>query len=210
MAKVLMHFGRAYAICCLVTAIAVPCVNGDDAPVQVPAEVDQRLLDGLDKLGPLRSRPSADIAGEDLGAAKPESTLAGLARLMHSVEQRIRRNDTSTTTTQLQSDIAGELSKMLESAEEQAASRSSAAAGDQRSDEAVKANSAGTEGNPQTKNGDAPNDPSDLLDAVWGRLPEQLRQQIQSPLQEEFLPRYERVIKQYYKRLAEEQPRLRN
>ena len=67
------------------------------------------------------------------------------------------------------------------------------------------------ESDPRPRTGDdVPSDPSDLRDAVWGTLPERLRGQIQTPLQEEFLPRYERIIKQYYKRLAEQQRRLRD
>jgi hypothetical protein len=181
-----------------------------DEPPQPTTEGDQRLIDRLDKLQEPRRKPSADIAGEDLGAARPESTLASLARLMRGVEQRMRRDDTSVATQQLQSDIAAELAKMLETAEQQAASRSSAAPVDKSSDQTSKANPDGTEGDPRSRNADGANDQSDLLDVVWGTLPERLRQQIQSPLQEEFLPRYEQVIKQYYKRLAEEQRRLRD
>jgi len=125
------RFVSFFGIGCLVTAVGLSTSYGDDDPPPIAPAVDQRLLDGLDDLPPPRPNSSADIAGEDLGAAKPESTLAGLARLMRGVEQRIRQNDTSTATTQLQSDIAGELAKMLEAAEQQSASQSSAAAADQ-------------------------------------------------------------------------------
>ena len=195
---------------CLVTMIGVSMTRGDDEPPRLPPDVDRRLLDGLDDLPPLRPKSSADIAGEDLGAAKPQSTLADLARLMQGVEQRMRRNDTSPTTTQLQSDIAGELAKMLESAEQQNANRSSAASAGEPSGQMGPTNPNGSAGEPPTPGEANTDEQADLLDAIWGTLPERLRQQIQSPLQEEFLPRYERVIKQYYKRLAEEQRRLRN
>lgn len=208
--KASKRFVWANCICGVMFALGVPHAYGDDVPARVPAEIDQRLLDGLDQPVRPQTNRSADIAGEDLGAAKPESSLAGLARLMRGVEQRMRRADTSAATTQLQSDIAEELAKMLKSAEQDNASRASAAAADKSSDEASKSSPDGSVGDPQSQNSDGTNDPADLLDAVWGTLPERLRQQIQSPLQEEFLPRYERVIKQYYKRLAEEQRRLRD
>jgi hypothetical protein len=38
---------------------------------------------------------------------------------------------------------------------------------------------------------------------VWGQLPPQLQKQIQSPTHEQFLPKYETLIIEYYKRLAE-------
>jgi hypothetical protein len=201
---------RMAGIGCLVAVVGWPLASADEAAAPLPTEVDQRLLDGLDDLPPSSPKPSADIAGEDLGAAQPESTLAGLARLMRGVEQRMRRDDTSGTTTRLQSDIAAELAKLLEAAEQESASRSTSAAAGETSDQASQTSRDGSEGDPKSRDEVDANEQADLLNAMWGTLPERLRQQIQSPLQEEFLPRYERVIKQYYKRLAEEQRRLRN
>ncbi len=195
---------------CLVIALGLSTAYGDEPPPPVAPAIDQRLLEGLDDAAPPRPNPRADIAGEDLGAAKPVSTLASLAHLMRGVEQRIRSNDTSATTTQLQSDIAGELAKMLAAAEQQSASQSSAATAGQPSAQQGNTQPDGSQGDPRSRNGEGTDEQADLLDAIWGTLPERLRQQIQSPLQEEFLPRYERVIKEYYKRLAEEQRRLRN
>jgi hypothetical protein len=43
-----------------------------------------------------------------------------------------------------------------------------------------------------------------LLRQVWGHLPPKIRDQMQSGLIEEFLPKYERLIEEYYSRLAEE------
>jgi hypothetical protein len=99
---------------------------------------------------------------------------------------------------------------MLETAEQENASRSTAAASGEPSDQTGQTSPDGSGGEPRSQDGGNADEQADLLGEVWGTLPEQLRQQIQSPLQEEFLPRYERVIKQYYKRLAEEQRRLRN
>ena len=44
----------------------------------------------------------------------------------------------------------------------------------------------------------------DLLRRHWGHLPAKLREQMQSSLKEQFLPKYERVIEDYYRRLAED------
>jgi hypothetical protein len=202
-------FVTFFILVCFVTVLDAPITSGDDN-VSPPADVDQRLLDGLDDPAPSRPKPSMDVAGEDLGAAQPKSTLAGLARLMRDVEQRMRQKDTSAATTQLQSDIAAELAKMLETAEQENASSSTAASASEAAEQASKTNPDGTEGEPQSQDGSDADKQPDLLDAIWGTLPERLRQQIQSPLEEEFLPGYERVIKQYYKRLAEEQRRLRD
>jgi hypothetical protein len=44
----------------------------------------------------------------------------------------------------------------------------------------------------------------ETLKQVWGHLPARVREQMQSGMAEEFLPKYERLIEQYYQRLAEE------
>ena len=48
-----------------------------------------------------------------------------------------------------------------------------------------------------------PESTRELLIQVWGQLPAHLQEQIQSPTQEQFLPQYERLIIEYYRRLAE-------
>ena len=45
----------------------------------------------------------------------------------------------------------------------------------------------------------------DLFRRIWGNLPDKLREEMQASLSEQFLPKYERLIEEYYKRLAEEQ-----
>ena len=43
-----------------------------------------------------------------------------------------------------------------------------------------------------------------LLKEVWGHLPERVRRQMQSGSPEEVLPKYQKLIEEYYKRLAED------
>ena len=43
-----------------------------------------------------------------------------------------------------------------------------------------------------------------MLRRVWGHLPEKAREQMQNSIDEEFLPKYEKLIEQYYQRLAEQ------
>jgi hypothetical protein len=45
-----------------------------------------------------------------------------------------------------------------------------------------------------------------LLKDLWGQLPEKAREQMLQTSPEQFLPKYELMIEQYFKRLAEEQP----
>jgi hypothetical protein len=45
----------------------------------------------------------------------------------------------------------------------------------------------------------------EMVKAVWGQLPERTRQQMLQSFSDEFLPKYETEIEQYYRRLSEEQ-----
>jgi len=46
---------------------------------------------------------------------------------------------------------------------------------------------------------------SDVVKELWGHLPERSREQLLQSFSEEFLPKYEREIQQYYRRLSEDQ-----
>ena len=47
----------------------------------------------------------------------------------------------------------------------------------------------------------------DLATAVWGHLPDRVREQLQQSYRERYLPGYEDLVEQYYEALAEEQAR---
>ena len=44
-----------------------------------------------------------------------------------------------------------------------------------------------------------------LVKKIWGELPDTTREQMLEPLVEEFLPKYELLIEEYFRRLAAEQ-----
>jgi hypothetical protein len=46
---------------------------------------------------------------------------------------------------------------------------------------------------------------NEMVKALWGNLPERDRQQMLQSFSDEFLPKYELEIEQYYRRLSEEQ-----
>ena len=43
-----------------------------------------------------------------------------------------------------------------------------------------------------------------MLKEVWGHLPARVREQMQNAASEQFLPKYEAMIEQYYERLTED------
>lgn len=48
-------------------------------------------------------------------------------------------------------------------------------------------------------------DVNELVKALWGHLPERSREQMMQSFSDDFLPKYELEIEQYYRRLSEEQ-----
>lgn len=181
---------------------------GDSTPAAQPTEptkparaVDRQLLDDLD-------------AGEDIGQEK-KSPLQELGEKMKHVEERIRGRDTSETTLELQREISDQLAKLIEQAKKQGKQGGNSNAGGQGKPGAESGNESG---NPSAapasestqrvdrtdtvERGSA--DVKDLIRRVWGHLPDKMREQMQNSIDEQFLPKYETLIEEYYRRLAEQ------
>jgi hypothetical protein len=160
---------------------------------------------------------AAAPAGEDAG--KPQSDveqLAQIARAMRISESLIRNQKTAEETQRVQADIVGGLSKLIDKYQGQGGDEQrKQPSGTAPSNTSGNATAAGETGNASPrgtqKDGTGKVEPpataKDLVSEVWGRLPEVLQRQIQSPLREQFLPGYEKLISDYYKRLAEDQQR---
>jgi hypothetical protein len=149
-----------------------------------------------------------DAAGES------QNPLARIAEQMRAVESRIARHDTSPATQQAQQEIVESLDALLEQARQ--------AAGSKKPDDEGSGSAQAGVGNGQPAAGpprDSANriergtkeqaetaDVKDVLRRVWGHLPDKLRDEMQASLSEQFLPKYERLIEEYYKRLAERRP----
>jgi hypothetical protein len=218
---------------CVFASIQFVIVAGigfaDDKPP--PKSLDAQLLEGLDadllkglpapSKRPAGDQPAADKPTNptDPAGALPESTasnpLAQIAERMRAAQQRIAGRDTSDSTQQLQRQIQDDLAALIEQAKQQCAACNKSGSG--------QGQLAGTTGgNPTpaaprdstgrieqgTKEEVETADVQDLIRRFWGHLPDKMREQMQSSLSEQFLPKYERLIEDYYRRLAED-PRAR-
>jgi hypothetical protein len=187
--------------------------------------LDQQLLDDLDRellegLPASKSRGKADgkapaTVTPQREASEPQNPLAKIAERMRSVESRIAEHDTSAATQEKQALIVGDLESLLEAAKkaqqrgkpqggkgspsgQEGTGTGDAVAGPPR--DSTNRIERGTKEKPETA------DVKDLLRRIWGHLPEKLRDEMQASVGEQFLPKYERLIEEYYKRLAEERP----
>lgn len=162
---------------------------------------------GSDQAG---SKQSDDVEPIQSITISPQIQTMELIRAkMDEVAKRLDRADTSTTVQDVQLDVLAELDRLI--AADSANSSTNAAQKQQSEGQGEDENATGQQtaddGGGQTGGeGSVSNDsePSrrDLIDRAWGHLPDRIRERMQSALGEEFLPKYEKLIEAYYKRLA--------
>jgi hypothetical protein len=163
-----------------------------------PSPDEQRLQDDLK-------------AGEDLGSA-PENPLLLIGRQMRAAQQRIAQKDTSDETQSVQGEIIDELKKLIEQAKKQGGSGNKTTRGrgtgkggpgDGQVQPGAPREATDRVGKPQTEATETA-DVRDLLQRIWGHLPQKRLDEMRNALSDQFLPKYEKLIEEYYKRLAEE------
>jgi hypothetical protein len=206
----------------LLSIVATVFVNAQERP-------GDPLLDDL-KSTPTKNKAAAPTAaslterlrqeltgGEDIGEEE-QQPLQRVRRRMQLAEELIAAKAISQETQELQKLISDELAAMVSQAQKQG--QGGSARRPQTGQQSQAANPMG-EGTGEAKAG-PPRDSSQRLDSgevassksaadsravmqrLWGNLPEKVREQMQSAPIEQFLPKYNKLIQEYYKRLAEE------
>lgn len=185
-----------------------------------PGIVDDDLFEGLRpavEKAPAASEETGE--GEDIqfGSADP---LSQLAKKMRKSETSIAGGDLSSDTHELQDEILSELDKLLNETKKNCkggncnkpGSGSSSSSASSSKSGAPKPGTTKPTGQSTNRVGKAGGTETDDVDAaesmksVWGHLPPRLREAMQSASLEQFLPKYERLIGEFYKRLAETDP----
>jgi hypothetical protein len=224
---------RAVAALLLSTVLAGPLAAQSPAerPAKPPRSLDQQLLDDLDRdllqglptgkeAGKLSAPPNDDARRDRepekataKTAANPDHPLGKIASEMRQVERRMVEHDISSATQQQQAAIVAQLDALLNQAQQ-------AQSGGQNKEGSGASQAGIGTGNPVpgpprdssnriergTKEEAETADVKDTIRRLWGHLPDKLRDEMQASLSEQFLPKYERLIEEYYKRLAEERP----
>ena len=191
----------------LLEGLSAPAAKSPPAP-SPPSNLDRQLLDQLGQ-------------GEDLGGESSDPFLV-IGRQMRTAEELIGRRDASATTRRIQQEIVTDLDQLIEQMNKQCAGGQSSSAGKPSPSPDKQGKPGSKAGSGENRGGSKPardsetrvgqSDASDArlaqametLKQVWGHLPARVREQMQSGMAEEFLPKYERLIEQYYQRLAEE------
>lgn len=150
-------------------------------------------------------------AGEETGSP-PEHPLQKIGRQMRAAQERIAQKDTSLETQSAQGDIVRELEKLIEQANKRGGGGNKSSSGkgtgkpgvgDGQATPGEPQDSTDRVGKPQTDAAQTA-DVHNILARIWGHLPEKMRDEMQSAISDQFLPKYEKLIEEYYKRLAEE------
>ncbi len=201
-----------------------------DPPAPAPHQgLDDKLLDGL-PAGPAKERQVTDPAdrtaaertpvtppagvldpfaeGSDIG---PQDPLQRIGRQMQLVQERLFQRDVSSQTQQTQQQIVTELDELIAALAAQQKSslqrrRSPSPGDDQQALQTGKQAARDSDGQPGNEETRAAETAAmqQAADEIWGHLPERFRRHMQNPGAIEFLPKYRRLIEDYYKRLAED------
>lgn len=200
---------------------------------QPPAQKSKRDQPAPDQAPP---RAGSDDLEERLrqelgGAALPDETDNPLVRAgqrMRAAQERIAAARADTATQELQTEAVAAIDELLEQAKKKRGQKSSGKQPQQQSKRSQpqqpqrqqqQAGASGS-GNPQQASRDSTEelrpDRVEAVDAVlagelmkdlWGHLPARVKEQMLQSSIEEFLPKYQALIEEYFKRLIDEQSR---
>ena len=188
----------------------------DDGPAAKPTadSLDDSLDDEL-----LRDLGPADEATEN-----DDNPLSRIGRKMQEAQRLIAQRQPGEPAQKLQQDIVTELDELLKQARKQQSqqqqssgskkpqqSRRDKPGQPQQQPAGGKPEEAGNEparDSTEQQRPEAPAQPDigqmqDMLRELWGHLPEHERQQVINSTIEKFVPKYESLIKEYFKRLSE-------
>lgn len=190
----------------------------DDIPTDPSFDQPDGNADPTDK--PLIDQ----LEGEDIGA-EGENDLSRISRQMRLVQERIAQQEVSETTQGLQKQIVADLDALIKQIQQQQKKKQGSPSSSKTQNpggEVKQPNNQPNAGQPQQPN-EKPSrnseerlterdaDPTDaaamqaMIKRVWGHLPDRVRQEMQNASVEEFLPKYQELIEDYFRRLAEEE-----
>ena len=190
-------------------------------------ELDRELFDPGDRrAGPgdppgegpddLRDRLQRELG--KAAVAEDDNLLLKVARSMRELEGRIARNDSGLTTQAQQQQVIDDLDRLIEQARKQCQGSKPGSKPSQKSSNQPKKGSPGKKpgakpgvapvmkiGNGESRQADKQQTQTFMKELWKVTLPQQQRDQLlQSPF-DEFLPKYELLIEQYFRRLTEEE-----
>lgn len=190
----------------------------DDLDRDLLGDLEADLLDDLNKPAKKDQTQLKQKVGEgeDLGQrGKPDNPLQKIMKQMRSAQSRIAAADASKKTQKIQQDVIADLNLLIEQLQKQCsqcknpngqASGAAAKAGNKAARKpGDKPSSDSTDRLDKAKdNKGGALAPAQLVKEVWGHLPARIVDQMSRQSVEKFLPKYEQLIEDYFRRLAED------
>jgi len=182
------------------------------------------LFDGLppaEKNARPAKRPAEEellIPGEDIELGGTRDPFARIAGKMQRSQQALSAGNSKKPTQELQDEILLDLDALLKNMEKKCqggqcskpgskSSAGSSSAGAKPSNKPPTDSTARVGKPGETTESEDKAAADDALRAIWGHLPPKLREAMQNVRADEFLPKYDRLIEEFYRRLAEQPPR---
>ncbi len=151
--------------------------------------------------------PPTVPAGEDLGRQGESDPLLPIELQMRQLHRRLVDGDTGRETQLLQIRLVEDLEGLLDSARSRQQDRAGLVSSNsgQGSNQAGMGTSQG--GNETTGDGQQVLDPppdhlSPAIQRIWGSLPPEVRSELRGTRIERFLPKYESMLEEFYRRLS--------
>ena len=204
-------------------------LGGDPLDPAVRRELSSPPAAPKQRGGPLFPEAAEDPLEQlrrELGAAaesEEANPLLNIARRMRTVQLLMARTESGTQTQETQTGIVTTLEQLIAQAKKKCGQCKPS---DKPPQEVSSSKPNPKPGEPKPKPGNPDAKPSkdskatpgratarrpdmgqmqSLVKKIWGELPDTTRQQMLEPLVEEFLPKYELLIEEYFRRLAAEQ-----
>ena len=193
-------------------------------PADAPKKAPMRTLAPDDMFAPdpeSRAHPRFDDLGEDIGQPSGPLSLARVRQGMQQAETLLGNPRAVADAGQVQKQVVAQLDKLIEELSRQCqacqqggqspkpnASQPSQSKPGQPKSALGRGSTAARDSTDRLDQSNAqPVDKSDrdeLMKNLWGHLPERSREQMMQSFSNEFLPKYELEIEEYYRRLSED------
>lgn len=158
------------------------------------------------------------IPGEDIELGGTRDPFARIAGKMQRSQQALSTGNSKEPTQELQKEILFDLDSLLKNMEKKcqggqcnkpgSKSSSGSSSTGSKPNNKPPTDSTARVGKPNETTGSEDKAAADnALREVWGHLPPKLREAMQNIRADEFLPKYDRLIEDFYRRLAEQPPR---
>ena len=184
---------------------------------RLPAAERKRLRESAQDQGPEvdRDRQRRLTQGEDLGQQSEKNSWLRIGTSMKNVQGRLAVGDLGQETQQLQKMISQDLSGLMKQFRQQSSGSSfrpgsgaAASAGIQDSDDPSPSSKPATDSSQRVGQGNAgpveAGEATATIEELWGYLPARIQAQLRGAAADQFLPKYERLLEAFYRRLAEQ------